>query len=235
MKRENIETLELKELEFFYNPKEKVFDGVNFNFVAGEVIYLQGPKGSGKNSLIKILLGLNSPNKGEYLINGKVVNEYCFKEFTPVRLNMGFAFDIGGLLNTLTLYQNFRLILDYHDFLETSKREVYIEQLMKRFHIYEQKDMRPAHVTSSTNKAANLIKAFLLRPEMVILNEPTQGLSMEDIDPLVELIKEHQEKYSLKFVIISSNDSELTKKLAGRAVSVTPCGFFDLELKRRAG
>jgi phospholipid/cholesterol/gamma-HCH transport system ATP-binding protein len=234
MKREKIISLELKDLDFFYDPQKKIFDNVNFRFEKSEVLYLQGPRGAGKKSLIKLLLGLTTPNVGEYLINGSVVNGLSFTEFTPLRLNMGYAFDVGGLINTLTMYQNFRLILDYHDFLEASEREDYIVQLMKRFRIHELKDMRPAHVSSSTRKAANLMKAFLLKPEMVILNDPTQGLSQEDINPLVELIREHQEKHSLKFVIISSNDSELTKSLEGRAVNVTPKGFFDLEVSRRA-
>lgn len=225
MKRSNIESIELKKMGFYYDPEEKIFSDVNFKFNSGEVLYIQGPRDSGKNTFIKLLLGILSPQEGEYLINGTCVNDFSFSEFDRFRLNMGHSFDVGGLINNQTLYENFRLVLDYHDYLEPAKRFDYIVHMMKWFQLENQKHLRPAFISSSARKAACVLRAFSLKPEVVILDNPTQGMSMEHIPNLVELIKEHQDKYSLKYVIISSDDVGLISQLPGRIVSVTATGL----------
>jgi ABC-type transporter Mla maintaining outer membrane lipid asymmetry ATPase subunit MlaF len=138
---------------------------------------------------------------------------------------MGHSFDVGGLINNQTLYENFRLLLDYHDYLEPAERFDYIVQMMKWFQLENQKHLRPAFISSSARKAACVLRAFSLKPEVVILDNPTQGMSMEHIPNLVKLIKEHQDKYSLKYVVISSDDVGLISQLPGRIVSVTATGL----------
>lgn len=235
MKREKIDSVEFKDLSFNYQSQEKVFTGLNFEFPANEVLYLQGPRGSGKNTLIKLLLGLNSPTEGEYLINEKCVNDYSYREFDSFRLNMGYSFDVGGLINNLSLYENFKLLLDYHNFLTPGERSDYLLEMMKVFHLEEQKHLRPALISSSARKAAAVLRAFLLRPEMIILNDPTQALSMEHIFPLIELIKKHQQEHNLKYIIISSDDSGLINQLSGRVVKVMPDSLIEEKKIRRAG
>ena len=224
----HIESLEFKQVDFFYNPQDKVFDGMNFQFSKNEVLYLKGPRGSGKSTLMKLLLGLTTPISGDYLINGERVNEYGHEEFDQVRSKMGFSFDVGGLINNLTLYENFLLVLDYHNYKSRSDRAGYIVEMMKRFHLDEQKHLRPAFVSSSVRKAASLLRAFLLHPEVLILNDPTQGMSVEHIIPLVDLINEHKKNHNLKYVIISSDDVSLMEKLEGKSLNVTVKGLVEL-------
>ena len=235
MKREAIKSIAFKELGFSYQLPEKVFSGLSFEFPANEVLYLQGPRGSGKNTLIRLLLGLNSPTEGEYLINEKCVNDYSYRELDPFRLNMGYSFDVGGLINNLSLYENFKLLLDYHDFLPPAQRTDYLLNMMKNFHLEEQKHLRPALISSSARKAAAVLRAFLLRPEMIILNDPTQAMSMEHIRPLIDLIKEHQQEHNLKYVIISSDDTGLINQLSGRVLKVMPDCLIEQKQIRRAG
>lgn len=225
MKRESIESMELFNLGYAYGNGEKVFSGFNFIFKEGEVLYIQGKKGAGKNTLVKLLLGLLTPNEGEYRINGTVVNEFSYAEFDAYRLNMGYSFDVGGLINNQGLYENLRFVLDYHDYLKSEERYDYIVKLMERFEFEKQKHLRPALVSSTVRKVASVLRAFILRPEMVLLDNPTQGMNVEHVPVLVELIKEHQRIHSLKHVIISSDDNTLISQLDGRTVSVTPTGF----------
>lgn len=235
MKRERIECLEFLQMGFGYNAHEKVFADLSFKFNAGEVLYLQGPRGSGKNTFIKLLLGLVSPTQGHYLINGTSVNDFSYSEFDSFRLNMGHSFDVGGLINNLTLYENFRLPLDYHDFLGVHERFDFIVAMLERFHLNEQKHLRPAFVSASARKAASVLRAFALLPEMIILNDPTQGMSMEHVPVLVELIKHHQRRHGLKHVIIATDDVGLLRQLEGRIMSVTTNGLQEVTATRRAG
>ena len=219
--RKAIDSLVIKNLSHFYKPEELVFDQVNFEFPKNQVLYLKGPRGSGKGTLMKILIGLQAPTSGEFLISNNPVNHLSHDEFNAYRLNMGFSFDVGGLINNLSLYENFKLMLDYHNFIEPHKRFDYIVNLMKTFHLDEQKHLRPALISSSARKATSVLRAFILQPELVVLNDPTQGLAPEHIEPLVNLIEFHQKNLNLKFTIISSDDSSLISTCRGSSINVT--------------
>lgn len=229
MNRAQLHDIELRSVDFAYADGEKIFNQVSFRFDQQEVYYLQGPRGSGKTTLMKILLGLNQPASGEYLINERNVGDFSFSDFDVYRLNMGYAFDVGGLINNLTLYENFKLVLDYHQYLPAAERYEYIINMMNRFDLDQQKHLRPAHVSGSSRKAANLLRAFLLHPQMLILNDPTQGLSPEHIPLLTAMISEYRAKYALKYVIISSDDLNLKQLLPGITINVTSNGLIKME------
>jgi phospholipid/cholesterol/gamma-HCH transport system ATP-binding protein len=221
MKREPIEKLEFRNLKFSYEDGREVFTGLDFDFSAEPILYLQGPTGGGKTTLMKILVGLASPTSGDYLINGQEVGGLSFSEFDAYRLNMGYAFDVGGLINNQSLYENFKLPLDFHGFMEEQHKRDYIIGRLELFHLGEQKHIRPAFVSTGARKAASLLKALLLDPAVAILNDPTLGLNSELIEPFIALIREHQIKRGLKHVIIASEDMNLMHHLPGRIVQVT--------------
>ncbi len=222
MRRFPISRIALDEVCFGYDAAASVFAGLSHRFEPGEVLYLQGPRGSGKNTLLRLLLGLEIPTAGRYLINDVAVNERDHVEFDPYRLNLGSAFDVGGLVNNHTLYENFRLLLDYHAHGEPGTRFDYVVALLERFDLDGVKHLRPAFVSSTARKAAAVLRAFALRPEVLILDNPTQGMSVEHIPTLVALIREHRERHGLNYVIISSDDTTLIGQLGGRIARVTP-------------
>ncbi len=222
MKRFPISQITLENVSFAYEGAGSVFSGLCHTFTPHDILFLQGPRGSGKNTLLRLLLGLEVPTAGQYLINGVAVNQLGHDEFTPFRLNIGYASDIGGLINNHTLYENFRLLLDYHDVGDPAERFDFIGGLFERFDLGGVKQLRPAFVSSTARKAAAVLRAFALRPEVLILDNPTQGMSAEHIPVLVDLIREHRTQHGLKYVIVSSDDLALLDLLGGRVARVTP-------------
>ncbi|HXH75654.1 MAG TPA: ATP-binding cassette domain-containing protein [Bacteriovoracaceae bacterium] len=227
MKRVSINSFEMKNIGFNYGAGEMIFTDVNYVFNPGEVLFIQGPQGAGKNTLIKLMLGLLSPTQGDYLVNGTSVNQFSYAEFDPIRLNIGYSFDVGGLINNQSLYENMMLLLNFHNFIEPSKRFDHIVNLLARFQIDEHKHLRPSAVSSSIRKMAVVLRAFLLHPEIVILDNPTQGISVEMIPAFMELIEEHRQKHNLKHIIISSDDKNLINQLGGRVMHVTRTGLLE--------
>ena len=102
MNRLDITSLELNQVGFAYE-SERVLSDVSFKPQAGEIYFLQGPRGSGKRTLLKLLMGVHAPTQGEYRINGELVNHLSHAEFDRYRLNIGYAFDVGGLINNHTI------------------------------------------------------------------------------------------------------------------------------------
>lgn len=233
MRRQDLESIELKNLSFGYDENELVFKDFNFIIRERGLFYIHGPKGSGKNTLIKILLGLLPPSGGDFFINGTRVNEFSHQEFDLFRLSMGHAFDVGGLINNQTLYENFRLILDYHDYLDPAERFDYIVDLLRVFHLDEKKHLRPAAVSASDRKAAVILRSLILKPQLLILDNPTQGLSTEHIPHFIELLHEHSSKHDLRHIMISSEDRNLLEKLPGRVFKVTATGLEENPEARR--
>ena len=233
MKRHSIESLELRNLYFSYRHDDYVFKDFNFNLPESGVIYVQGPKGSGKNTFLKILLGLRRPMKGDFLINGKRANDFSHQEFDLFRLSMGYAFDVGGLINNQTLYENFRFILDYHDHLEYSERFDYIVDLLKVFNLDDKKHLRPSAISPSDRKAAVLLRSLILRPQLLILDNPTQGLSPEHLPKFIEVLSRHEQNYGLKQMIISSEDRNLLEQLSGKIFKVAMSGLDEVVRPRR--
>lgn len=234
MKRINIESMEFKDLCFNHESETKVFSHMNFKFPEGTV-YLQGHEGSGKKTVLQLLMGLLIPTDGAYLINGVKVNDLDHFEFDSYRLSIGHAFDVGGLINNMTIYENFKMLMDYHGVLKESERFDYIVTMMEIFHLDKVKHLRPSAVSSSARKAACVLRAFILRPQVLVLDDPTQGLAHEYVESLTELIKEHQKKWGLKHVVICSEDANLRNNLKGRTLQVTPTAFIEEDEYRRAG
>lgn len=214
MNRLDITSLELNQVGFAYE-SERVLSDVSFKPQAGEIYFLQGPRGSGKRTLLKLLMGVHAPTQGEYRINGELVNHLSHAEFDRYRLNIGYAFDVGGLINNHTIYENFKILLDYHDF-KDNEHFSYIVSLLAKFNIDHLKHLRPSFVSTGVRKAAAILRALALKPQVLVLNNPTQGLSPEHVPLLIQLIEEHREKHNLKFVIIASDDWRLCNQLNGK-------------------
>ena len=211
-KRESIDSFNFVKMDFQYPGQGIVFDQVEFNFPTNQFLLLQGPTGGGKNTLLKILAGLVPITRGEFLINGRNMEDLSYAEFDRYRLSMGYAFDNGGLINNLTIYENFKLILDFHTDLKTEEKKNKIKDAFTLLNLDEVKHLRPAMVSSGTRKAALLLRSLFLEPEMLILNNPTLGLNIEHLDAFVNLIEHHRKEKNLKHIIVASDDFNFISK-----------------------
>lgn len=227
MKRKDIQSLTFTNLNFFYDESNPIFKNVNYTFSDTEVYCIQGPTGGGKTTLMKLLLGLVGPNNGEYLINDKPVQNLSYSEFDEYRLNMGFSSDVGGLINNQSLYDNLKLPLDFHDYINESDMKDYIIEFLKIFNLQDQRHLRPAFVSSGTRKAASVLKAFIMNPQVLILNNPTLGLNQEHVKPLVNLIEFHRKQKGLKYVFIASDDSSFMQFFNYKTISISNQGIVE--------
>jgi phospholipid/cholesterol/gamma-HCH transport system ATP-binding protein len=232
MKRTVFEKIEFRKLCFSYNAEVQIFENLNFSFPDNKVLFLQGATGGGKTTLIKILMGLLRPTAGEFLINDKVMNDLTHSEFDFFRLNMGHAFDIGGLINNQSIYQNLRLPMDFHGQLDHQERHEKIIEYLRFFNLEDQMELRPAFVSSETQKAVALLRAFIMNPGMIILNDPTAGLDSELFESVVTLIKKHQQHHNLKQIVIVSENENLISCFEAKVVQVTKNQLVDISERK---
>lgn len=215
-----IQTLAFRNLTFRYDANPALLEDVTCELPSGENVLVEGPSGGGKSAFLKILVGLLSPTSGSYLVNGHDMSDMSFEEFLPYRKRIGYSFDFGGLLANRTLWDNLILPLQYHSELSAEVATVRVRDLVERFGLTENKDRRPAAVSGAMRKACVVARAFVMDPEMLILDDPFVGLDRATVNNLFALIHEQRHTKRLRHVFFTSRGEDYSSQLATRVLTV---------------
>ena len=173
--------------------KLEVLNNINLSFKKGECIALIGPNGCGKTTLIKSILGMVIPTKGDILFDQKSI----LKEF-EYRENIGYMPQIGRYPDYMTVGQIIEMIKKIRN-----SEQVLDEDLIKSFELEKIVDKQMRTLSGGTTQKVSATLAFLFNPEVLILDEPTAGL-----DPLAsEILKDKiiKEKEKGKLILITSH------------------------------
>jgi len=173
--------------------KLEVLNDVNLAFNKGECIALIGPNGCGKTTLIKSILGMVIPTKGNILFDGKsILNKYKYRD------QIGYMPQIGRYPDYMTVGQIIEMIKKIRN-----SNEVLDEDLIKSFDLEKIFDKQMRTLSGGTTQKVSAVLAFLFNPDVLILDEPTAGL-----DPLAsEILKEKiiKEREKGKLILITSH------------------------------
>ena len=173
--------------------KLEVLNDVNLTFNKGECIALIGPNGCGKTTLIKSILGMVIPTKGDILFDEKsILNKYKYRD------QIGYMPQIGRYPDYMTVGQIIEMIKKIRN-----SDEVLDEDLIKAFELEKIFDKQMRTLSGGTTQKVSAILAFLFNPDVLILDEPTAGL-----DPLAsEILKEKiiKEREKGKLILITSH------------------------------
>lgn len=208
-----IESLKFEGVSFTHDGQEPVIQNVEFDFPMNEIIWLKAEEGAGKSSLLQVLGGLQVPQAGRYLINGENVMEMSFEEFLPYRLQIGYSFDYGGLINNRTLYDNLMLPLLYHKMISQKEAKERVDEIIRDFDLSKFAHERPAHVPGRVRKLACLMRSVVMRPQILLLDDPSVGLGQDSVYTFVDYLHKLRKAGSLQHVFISSYDEKFMNLL----------------------
>lgn len=225
-----ISTIELRNLSHQVDDSGFAFENVSQVLPSNEIVFFEGGAGSGRSSILKMMAGLIRPSKGSVIINGLELSEMSFEEFLPIRLKIGYSFEFAGLLNNRTIRENLLLPILYHNTLSPKDAETRVTELCKLFELTKVAHLRPSAVAGSQRKACVVARAFALRPELVLLDEPFAGLSSSSIHYLKKFISEEMQKGTLKHVFVSCQNSRDVAGWATTQVLVDQHGFSVLPI-----
>lgn len=203
-----IESIKFEGVTFRHEANEAVLDNVDFDFPMGEICWVKGEEGSGKSSLLQILAGLQVPQGGKYLLNGENVVDMSFEEFLPYRLSIGYSFDYGGLINNRTLLDNLTLPLLYHKICSPEEAKERVGELVKIFELEKHIHERPAHVPGRVRKLTILARSLVMKPELLLLDDPSVGLGTDSVYAFADYIHKLRKEGFLKHVFITSYDEK---------------------------
>lgn len=233
--RKSIQSLELDGLCVSFEGQPPLFTNVSFIMPKSKAVWIRSPgKGRGKSTLLRILCGLMAPDVGRYLINGEDVCEMSFEEFLPYRINIGYGFDMGGLLNNKTLFENLMLPLLYHNILEPGEAAERVNEVVDWFGIQHIKDLRPFAVSGSHRKLVCVIRAFMHWPQVVFLDDPLTGLKQENLNDLFHFVDESFASRGLKQIFFTSEPDDLAVKYNADELLIMEDWFMIREAEARS-
>jgi len=196
--------------------EKKVLQGFDLTVRRGESVMVLGKSGSGKSVLIKCIVGLLTPEAGSISVLGKDMLTLDRDELDHIRVKIGFLFQSSALYDSMTVRENLEFPLRRHWIAqEGSDSEALVKEALENVGLENTIDMYPSELSGGMRRRIGLARTLILKPEIVLYDEPTTGLDPITGKEIVELILRLQKKYGTSSVIIS-HDLNVAKLAANR-------------------
>jgi phospholipid/cholesterol/gamma-HCH transport system ATP-binding protein len=183
-----------------------------------ENVVVLGKSGAGKSVLIKCIIGLLKPDRGKVLVFGEDVAGLSPHELDQVRTKVGFLFQGNALYDSMTIRENLEFPLRRHWIgLSSEDTDQMIREALDNVSLGHTADMMPEELSGGMLKRIALARTMILKPEIILYDEPTTGLDPVTAREIDNLILKLQKKYHTSSIIIS-HDMNCVKNTADRVV-----------------
>jgi phospholipid/cholesterol/gamma-HCH transport system ATP-binding protein len=192
-------------------------DEVTVSFPANRSTVVMGPSGSGKSLLLKVAAALIPPDNGRVLMRGKNLLRLSQKDLMQFRRSSGFMFQDAALWENKSIFENLALPIQLH-FPSRSNREMEkrIRELLQTMNLLDSLDLRPAALSEGEQKIVSFLRAIILDPEILFLDEPTTSIDHQLLEKMLRMIKTLDEKGCT--IIAVTHDAHLTAMIANHLV-----------------
>jgi phospholipid/cholesterol/gamma-HCH transport system ATP-binding protein len=205
-----------------------ILKGVNLKVNKGENLVVLGKSGSGKSITIKCLVGLVIADKGTIQVFGREITNMDNIELNKIRLKIGFLFQNSALYDSMTVGQNLEFPLRRHS-LELTTKEINeaVANALESVGLIETVDKMPSELSGGMRKRIGLARTLILKPEIMLYDEPTTGLDTITSREISELILAMQKKNKTTSVIITHDMA--CAKLTGDRLVILKDGIIHAE------
>jgi phospholipid/cholesterol/gamma-HCH transport system ATP-binding protein len=218
--------------------ERKILDDFSLRLNSEENVVVLGKSGAGKSVLIKCVIGLLVPDEGSIKVYGENVVGIGKHELDQLRTTIGFLFQGNALYDSMSVRENLEFPLRRH-WIKITENEVndMILDALENVNLAHTIDMMPAELSGGMQKRIALARTMILKPRIILYDEPTTGLDPVTAREIDQLILKLQEKYHTSSIIIS-HDMNCVKTTANRIVLLldgkcyTEGTYRELELSR---
>lgn len=199
----------------YKNGTNALYD-VNFSVKQGEFVYIIGPTGSGKSTLIKLLDGEELPTKGNVEVVGINVGELKRKQVPIYRRNIGVVFQDFRLLPTKTIYENIAYALEVIN-MKKPQIKKRVDEVLDVVSLKEKKTSFPHELSGGQQQRIAIARAIANRPKVLIADEPTGNLDPGKSDQIMNLLERINKRYGTTILMVT-HDLTLVNKHRKRTV-----------------
>lgn len=212
-----------------------VLQDINLVVNKGEDLVILGQSGTGKSVLIKCIVGLLDPDEGKLLIFGRDIAEIKEKELTEIRKRIGFLFQSSALYDSMTVRDNleFPLKRQLHP-PPQDQMDALVKEALQNVGLADAIEKTPSELSGGMRKRLGLARTLILKPEIMLYDEPTAGLDPITSKEISTLILEVQHTYNTSSIIIT-HDIDCARRTANRiivikeGISVAEGSYADLK------
>jgi ABC-type transporter Mla maintaining outer membrane lipid asymmetry ATPase subunit MlaF len=193
--------------------EKEVLRGVDLPIFPGRITVIIGASGSGKSVIIKHIMGLFKPDRGQIRVFGKDIVPMKELELNEVRKHFGLLFQSAALLDWLSVYDNVAFPVRERGGVEKPELRDRVADILERLNILDIAQRMPGEISAGQRKRVGLARAIVMKPEIMIYDEPTTGqdpLRTRDID---DMIQSTQEQFDITSIVIS-HDMSSTFRIA---------------------
>jgi phospholipid/cholesterol/gamma-HCH transport system ATP-binding protein len=195
-----------------------VLKDVSLHVEKGENLVIFGKSGTGKSVLIKCLVGLLNADEGKVTLLGEDLGELTTIELNILRKKVGFLFQNAALYDSMTVRENLRFPLRDSD-LTNDELEVLVLEALTNVGLADAIDKLPSDLSGGMRKRIGLARSLILKPEIILYDEPTTGLDPITSKEISNLIKDIQSKYNTAAIIIT-HDVECARITSNRMMII---------------
>jgi len=196
-----------------------VLQDINFKIEQGENFVVCGKSGSGKSVLIKCLVGLIEPDDGKVVLLGQNISGLNNAELNELRKKVGFLFQSAALYDSMTVRENLEFPLRGLKSKTREEIDDLVLEALKNVGLEDTIDKMPSELSGGMRKRVGLARTLILKPEIILYDEPTTGLDPITSKEISELILDVQKKYNTASIIIT-HDVECVRITANRIIII---------------
>jgi len=196
-----------------------VLNDISFRIGKSENLVVCGKSGTGKSVLIKCLVGLIEPDDGKIVLLGKNISGLNNKELNLLRKKIGFLFQSGALYDSMTVRENLEFPLRDLKAISKEEKDNLVIEALKNVGLEDTIDKMPSELSGGMRKRIGLARTLILKPEIILYDEPTTGLDPITSKEISQLILDVQKKYNTSSIIIT-HDVECARITANRIIII---------------
>jgi phospholipid/cholesterol/gamma-HCH transport system ATP-binding protein len=183
----------------------KVLNGLTVDFVEGAITTVLGPSGTGKSVLLKHIVALLYPDKGDIRVFGQSVTKMNQDELFAMREGFGVLFQDGALFGSMNIYDNVAFPLRKHTKMPEDKIRQLVMQRMTEVGLEGATHKMPNEVSGGMKKRAGFARALVLNPKIVLFDEPDSGLDPVRTSLLCDLILQVHKEHGGTYLLVTHN------------------------------
>jgi phospholipid/cholesterol/gamma-HCH transport system ATP-binding protein len=199
--------IDFKDVDFSYG-RHKILQQVSFSVKEKETLVILGGSGSGKSTILRLLLGLIDVGSGNIALDGEDVTEASVERMVEIRKKMGMVFQEGALFDSLTVGENVGYFLLEHG--QRARRhdqdvERKVRAMLKLVGLESTLDMMPSELSGGMRRRVAVARALIYEPRIMLYDEPTTGLDPATCLNLCELINRVKQEKGVSAIMVTHN------------------------------
>lgn len=173
---------------------KKVHKNINFDVHQGECLGLLGGSGAGKSVILRSLIGLEKPEQGSIKIEGEEIVHKTEEQLIDIRKKVAYVFQNGALFDSMSVYENLAYPLREHTPLNTQQIDQEIHDILEEFGLSGNAHIFPSELSGGMQKRVGLARSIIIKPHIVLFDEPTAGLDPFNTIKIQETILKLKDK-----------------------------------------